>query len=49
MTKRIVLTCSVCSNRNYTTQKGKAAEGKRMEVRKYCKHCGAHTIHRETK
>ncbi|WP_217589010.1 50S ribosomal protein L33 [Lentibacillus saliphilus] len=49
MTKKIVLTCSVCLNRNYTTQKSDAATSKRMEVRKFCKTCGIHTIHRETK
>ncbi|TQS76090.1 50S ribosomal protein L33 [Ornithinibacillus gellani] len=49
MNKKVSLACSVCSSRNYTTTKNLSANPERMEVRKYCKTCGQHTIHRETK
>lgn len=49
MSEKVILTCSECLSRNYTTQKNKQTHTVRMEVRKYCKKCGKHTIHKETK
>ncbi|WP_077324061.1 50S ribosomal protein L33 [Virgibacillus siamensis] len=49
MNKKIILACSICSGRNYTTHKNTATQPERMEVRKFCKSCGKHTLHRETK
>ncbi|WLV25961.1 50S ribosomal protein L33 [Aciduricibacillus chroicocephali] len=49
MNVKIVLSCAECSSRNYTTTKNKAGNPERMEVRKFCKACGKHTMHRETK
>ncbi|WP_081755885.1 50S ribosomal protein L33 [Paucisalibacillus sp. EB02] len=49
MTKKIILACAICSSRNYTTSKNVSTQATRMEVRKYCKTCGQHTLHRETK
>ncbi|WP_096271390.1 50S ribosomal protein L33 [Paucisalibacillus globulus] len=49
MTKKITLACAICSSRNYTTSKNVSTKVSRMEVRKYCKTCGQHTLHRETK
>ncbi|WP_081658307.1 50S ribosomal protein L33 [Pontibacillus halophilus] len=50
MRKKVVLACTECMSRNYTTDK-QQKEGRvdRLETRKYCKTCGAHTLHRETK
>ncbi len=46
--KKVILTCSVCLSRNYTTSKNKSV-GKRIELMKYCPKCNQHTLHKETK
>ncbi|WP_367342522.1 50S ribosomal protein L33 [Limosilactobacillus sp.] len=46
--KKVALECSKCGARNYTTTVNPNRE-KRLELRKYCKHCGEYTIHRETR
>ena len=46
---KITLACTECKNRNYNTTKDKKAHPDRMETSKYCKFCGKHTLHRETK
>ena len=46
---KITLACTECKNRNYDTMKDKKAHPDRMETSKYCKFCGKHTLHRETK
>ncbi len=45
----INLACEDCKRRNYTTFKNKRNDPDRLELRKYCKWCGKHTTHRETK
>jgi len=49
MGKIITLACTQCLSRNYTTTKNKMANPDRMQMRKFCKRCGKHTLHRETK
>ncbi|QKY70929.1 50S ribosomal protein L33 [Lentibacillus sp. CBA3610] len=49
MNKKVVLACTICASRNYTTSNNQAKQPERLEVRKYCKTCGRHTCHRETK
>ncbi|WP_188392389.1 50S ribosomal protein L33 [Compostibacillus humi] len=49
MSKKITLACAICFSRNYSTNKNVSAQSTRLEVRKYCKTCGKHTLHRETK
>ena len=46
--KKVILTCSVCLSRNYTTNKS-TSNTKRIEIKKYCPKCNAHTLHKETK
>ena len=46
--RSIILTCSVCLSRNYTTNK-KNNSIKRIELMKYCPKCNKHTLHMETK
>ncbi|MGX6446164.1 50S ribosomal protein L33 [Neobacillus sp. K501] len=48
MSKKIILACSECGTRNYTTA-GNQTQTERMEIKKFCKTCNSHTIHRETK
>lgn len=45
----ITLACSNCKQRNYTTTKNKRTHTDRLELRKYCRFCNAHTLHRETR
>ncbi|HIZ77740.1 MAG TPA: 50S ribosomal protein L33 [Firmicutes bacterium] len=45
----IILACTECKNRNYTTDKNKKNNPDRLEVKKYCPHCKTHTLHKETK
>nr|WP_289038563.1 50S ribosomal protein L33 [uncultured Allobacillus sp.] len=48
MRKKAALACSVCQSRNYITDK-KVSSNERIEIKKFCKTCGSHTLHRETK
>jgi large subunit ribosomal protein L33 len=49
--QRITLVCSVCQARNYQTTKAPKRGGpvEAIELKKFCKHCDAHTLHRESK
>jgi large subunit ribosomal protein L33 len=49
--KLVKLQCSQCKNINYYTRKSKkfASTGKKLELKKYCKHCKKHTLHKEIK
>ncbi len=49
MRNRITLACSECKQRNYSTTKDKKAMPDKMEIKKYCKFCKTHTLHKETK
>ncbi|HDN80264.1 MAG: 50S ribosomal protein L33 [Chloroflexi bacterium] len=45
----ITLACTQCKERNYTTEKNKVNDPGRLELRKYCPRCRAHTLHREVR
>jgi large subunit ribosomal protein L33 len=45
----VALACSECKARNYKTTKRGTETGVALEIRKYCKVCKRHTMHRETK
>lgn len=45
----ITLECTVCKNRNYTSEKNKKNDTARLELKKYCPYDRRHTPHRETK
>ncbi|NMB27871.1 MAG: 50S ribosomal protein L33 [Tissierellia bacterium] len=49
MRDRIILACTECKQRNYTSTKNKSKNTERIELKKYCKFCKAHTVHKETK
>ena len=49
MRDRIKLACVECKQRNYDTVKNKHNNTERIELKKYCKFCKVHTVHRETK
>ncbi|WP_416829423.1 50S ribosomal protein L33 [Ectobacillus polymachus] len=48
MRKKIMLACSQCNSRNYSTMKNTSST-ERLEMKKFCKVCNAQTIHKETK
>ncbi len=45
--QKIRLYCSKCNRINYTTTKSGGVSGK-LELRKFCKWCKKHTVHKET-
>ena len=49
MRTKITLACTECKQRNYNTTKEKKTHPDRMEIRKYCRFCRTHTLHKETK
>ncbi len=49
MREIITLACTECKRRNYTTTKNKNNDRDRIELRKYCRFCKTHTLHRETR
>ncbi len=48
-TKKAALACSVCGSRNYSKAVSDGQRKERLEVKKFCKYCKKHTLHRETK
>ena len=49
MNKKVTLACVDCGSRNYTTTSNKETQTERLELKKYCSNCGAHTVHKETR
>ncbi|EAG9376165.1 50S ribosomal protein L33 [Listeria monocytogenes] len=49
MKKKTSLACSECGSRNYTVNASGTQKETRLEVKKFCRHCNKHTLHRETK
>ncbi len=45
----ITLECIDCKRRNYSTTKNKKKQTGRVEYKKFCRHCGKHTTHKETR
>jgi len=49
MRVKVILTCETCLSRNYSTMKNKQTDSERMVIKKFCRRCNTHTIHKETK
>lgn len=45
----ITLACTQCRERSYHTTKNKRNDSQRLERRKYCPRCRAHSAHREVR
>ncbi|MDR0691149.1 MAG: 50S ribosomal protein L33 [Streptococcaceae bacterium] len=45
--KKAALACTTCGLRNYSINTNNHT--KRLEIKKFCKHCAQHTMHKETK
>ena len=46
---KVTLVCTECKQRNYDTKKNKKNDPDRLELKKYCKFCRKHTLHKESK
>ena len=49
MRDTITLVCGECKRKNYSTNKNRKNTTSRLELKKYCKWCGKHTLHKEGK
>ncbi|MDO9536660.1 MAG: 50S ribosomal protein L33 [Bacillota bacterium] len=49
MRVKVIIACTDCKERNYSTTKNKKTNPDRIEFKKYCPSCGSHTLHKETK
>ena len=49
MTVKITLACTEVKQRNYNKEENKKNIPDRLEMKKYCRFCKKHTVHRETK
>jgi large subunit ribosomal protein L33 len=45
----VTLECMECKRRNYTSTKNRKNTTERLELKKYCRFCQGHTVHKETK
>ncbi|HEX9638908.1 MAG TPA: 50S ribosomal protein L33 [Acidobacteriota bacterium] len=45
----VTLACSDCKRRNYTTTRNKRTKPEKMQLKKFCRWCRSHTLHKETK
>jgi len=43
------LGCTECKRRNYSTTKNKRTTTEKLEMKKYCRFCRKHTLHKEVK
>ncbi len=46
---KITLACVECKDRNYITRKNRRNDPDRIELKKFCRRDGKHTVHRETR
>ncbi len=49
MRVKITLACTSCKQRNYMTTKNRHNNPDRLEMKKYCRFCDKHTLHKETR
>lgn len=49
MREFINLECEVCKHRNYNSTRNKKTKTEKLKVKKYCRFCRKHTLHKEVK
>ncbi|MEW6077027.1 MAG: 50S ribosomal protein L33 [Thermodesulfobacteriota bacterium] len=49
MRVNVLLACTQCKRRNYSTTKNKRTTPDKLELVKYCRFCREHCLHKETK
>jgi large subunit ribosomal protein L33 len=47
--QKAIMACGTCMARNYSIAKSVSFIHDRLELKKYCSKCTAHTMHRETR
>ena len=47
MRELIIVACQDCRRRNYSFFQNKAAD--KLELKKFCRSCRRHTVHKQTK
>ncbi len=48
MREKVILICTECLSRNYSTTL-KKEDFKKFQINKFCRHCGKMTVHKITK
>ncbi|QFK69880.1 50S ribosomal protein L33 [Pradoshia sp. D12] len=49
MNKKVIIACTKCGSRNYSTNHNQSNQEKvRLELNKFCKTCNTHTPHKQT-
>ncbi|MCD4814696.1 50S ribosomal protein L33 [bacterium] len=43
------LSCGDCKRKNYVTKKNKRLHPEKLSMKKFCRFCAKHTVHKETK
>jgi large subunit ribosomal protein L33 len=49
MNEVINMACQECKRKNYATTKNKKTHREKLQLKKYCKFCKKHTLHKESK
>ncbi len=49
MRDNITLVCTDCDHRNYVTTRNKKTQQAKLEMKKFCRFCRKHVLHKETK
>ncbi|MGA1845141.1 MAG: 50S ribosomal protein L33 [bacterium] len=49
MREIITLSCSECKQKNYSKTKDKRKHPDKLQLKKFCRFCRTHTVHKETK
>ncbi len=49
MRDKIILQCTQCKRRNYTTTKNRRTTPDKLQLKKYCPFDRKHTVHKEIK
>ncbi|AUF83886.1 50S ribosomal protein L33 [Mesoplasma syrphidae] len=47
--RKIILVCEDCLSRNYSLTKSTLTQKERLQIKKFCTTCNAHTLHKETR
>ncbi len=45
----VILQCTECKRRNYTTTRNKKQQTEKLQLKKYCRFDRKHTLHKEVK
>lgn len=47
--KKTALACTECGQRNYHMTPTQSGKNVRLKIKKFCRYCNKHTVHKETK